>query len=171
MNTFLTIGAGAIALIAAVPFALPSAVTIEREAVLAADSDAIYDLLASNEGFQTFNPYRDDDPNLAITLSGPNRGVGSAFAFKGDGGEGTQTITALEPGRAVTMQIDLGAMGQPVQTFTLTPSAGGTKVIWSTEATFGMNPIGRVFGLFLDGRLGPVYERGLKNLEKAAQRA
>jgi hypothetical protein len=171
MNTFLTIGAGAIALIAAAPFALPSAVTVEREAVLAADSDVIYDLLASNEGFQTFNPYRDDDPNLAITLMGPDRGVGSVFAFKGDGGTGTQTITAMEPGRAVTMQIDLGAMGQPVQTFTLTPVVNGTKVNWSTEAAFGMNPIGRVIGLFLDGRLGPVYERGLKNLEKAAQRA
>ena len=171
MNTLMTIGAGAVALIAAAPFALPGAVTVEREAILAADSAAIYDLLASNEGFQSFNPYRDDDPNLAITLMGPERGVGSAFAFKGEGGEGTQTITALQPGRAVTMQIDLGAMGRPVQTFTLTPVADGTKVNWSTEAAFGMNPIGRVFGLFLDGRLGPVYERGLKNLEKAAQRA
>jgi len=140
VNTFLTIGARAIALIAAIPFALPSAVTIEREAILAADSDVIYDLLASNEGFQTFNPYRDDDPNLAISLSGPDRGVGSAFAFKGKGGEGTQTITALEPGQAVTMQIDLGAMGQPVQTFTLTPTTGGTKVIWSTEASLGSEP-------------------------------
>lgn len=171
MNTFLTIGAGAIALIAAAPFALPGAVTVEREAILAADSEVIYDLLASNEGFQSFNPYRDDDPNLAITLMGPTRGVGSAFAFEGDGGQGTQTITALDPGRAVTMQIDLGAMGQPVQTFTLTPQSDGTKVTWSTEARFGMNPIGRVFGLFLDGQLGPVYERGLMNLEKAAQRA
>ena len=171
MNTFLTIGAGTIALIAAVPFALPSAVTVEREAVLAADSNAIFELLASNEGFQAFNPYRDDDPNLAITLMGPQRGIGSAFAFKGEGGQGTQTITALEPGRTVTMQINLGAMGKPVQTFTLTPLAEGTKVTWSTEATFGMNPIGRVFGLFLDGQLGPVYERGLRNLENAAQRA
>lgn len=171
MNTYLMIGIGAVALVAVAPFALPSAVTVEREAVLAADSAAIYDLLASNEGFQAFNPYSDDDPNLAITLSGPDSGVGSSFAFKGEGGEGTQTITALDPGRTVTMQIDLGAMGQPVQTFTLTPMSDGTKVNWSTEAAFGMNPIGRVFGLFLDGQLGPVYERGLKNLEKAAQRA
>ena len=69
------------------------------------------------------------------------------------------------------MQIDLGAMGQPVQTFTLIPAGNATKVVWSTEARFGMNPIGRVFGLFLDGQLGPIYERGLKKLEKAAQRA
>lgn len=171
MNMFLTIGLGAVALIAIAPLALPGMVTVEREAVLSADSDRIYGLLASNKGFQTFNPYRDDDPQLAITLSGPDQGIGSAFAFKGNGGQGTQTITALEEGRTVTMLIDLGPMGQPVQTFTLTPTTNGTMVNWSTKATFGMNPIGRVFGLFLDGQLGPVYERGLKNLEKAAQRA
>ncbi|MEL6793099.1 MAG: SRPBCC family protein [Pseudomonadota bacterium] len=166
MNIALGAAVGVAALIAA-PFALPSAVTVEREAVVGAAPDAVFELLASNAGFQKINPWKDADPELKIALSGPDRGVGSAFSFKGDEGEGVQTITALENGRRIVTEIDLGPMGKPVQTFTIEPAEGGARVVWSTEARFGMNPIGRVFGLFMDGRLGPVYERGLANLANA----
>ncbi|MEO0385285.1 MAG: SRPBCC family protein [Pseudomonadota bacterium] len=160
--------AGGVALIAlaAAPYALPDHKTVERSAVIEATPDAIYPLLTSSAGFQTFNPYKDADPNLQITFDGPAEGIGAAFAFSGKDGQGTQTITHLEPNSSVTMQIDLGSMGQPVQTFTLEPVNGGTRVIWSVESQFGLNPIGRVFGLFLDSMLGETYERGLQNLSR-----
>lgn len=156
-------------LLVAGTFVLPSSVTVERTKVIAAEDAALFNIISGNESFQTFNPYKDTDPKLAITLSGPATGIGSAFAFKGVEGEGTQTITAIEPNRSVTMQIDLGAMGKPVQNFRLEPVAGGTEVKWSVTSDFGYNPAGRVFGLFMDGMLGPIYERGLGNLEKAVR--
>ncbi|MEM6382982.1 MAG: SRPBCC family protein [Pseudomonadota bacterium] len=163
-TTIAAIAASLIALAAIAPFALPSSKTVERTAIVDADPSDIYALLASTQGFQTFNPYRDTDPNLAITPMGPEAGIGAAFAFKGKEGEGTQTITRLEENTEVEMLIDLGAMGQPVQTFTLNAHADGTQIVWSVESEFGLNPIGRVFGLFMDGMLGPIYERGLSNL-------
>ena len=166
MNIAIGVAVGAAALIAA-PFALPSSVTVERTAVIDAAPEEVFEIFASGAGFQKINPWKDADPDLKIALSGPNRGVGSAFSFAGSEGEGTQTITALEDGRRVVTEIDLGPMGKPVQTFTIEPAESGARVVWSTEARFGMNPIGRVFGLFMDGRLGPVYERGLKNLAAA----
>lgn len=167
LTTIAAIAAGAVAIIALVPFALPSSKTVERTAVIAAPVDDIYALLSTTEGFQTFNPYRDTDPNLEITPQGPASGVGAAFAFKGKEGAGTQTITSMEENHQVEMLIDLGSMGQPVQTFTLDPQGDATQVVWSVRSDFGMNPIGRVFGLFMDGMLGPIYERGLGNLSRA----
>jgi Polyketide cyclase / dehydrase and lipid transport len=55
-----------------------------------------------------------------------------------------------------------------VQTFTLTPVGNRTQVTWATETNFGANPVGRVFGLMMDGYLGPIYERGLSNLGRVA---
>ncbi|MEL7414963.1 MAG: SRPBCC family protein, partial [Pseudomonadota bacterium] len=80
-------------------------------------------------------------------------------------------ITAMEENRSVTNLIDLGAMGKPVQTFTLIPVEGGTKVVWTTTSDFGMNPIGRVIGLFMDGFLGETYEQGLANISNAVKAA
>jgi uncharacterized protein YndB with AHSA1/START domain len=147
--------------------ALPSSKRVERSTVLAASPEAVFGLLSSTDGFQTFNPYRDDEPDLKIVPFGPASGVGAGFTFQGKDTKGTQTITAIEPNKSVTMVIDLGSMGKPVQTFSLQAENGGTRVSWATESTFGMNPVGRVFGLMMDRYLGPIYERGLANMAKS----
>lgn len=160
-------GSAVLLVLATAPYALPGNTHVERTAVIAAAPDEIFAMLSSNRGFQQFNPFKDTDPDLEIRLTGPERGVGSGFSFNGKDGSGTQTITALEENRSVTMKIDLGAMGQPTQHFHLTPVQDGTRVVWGMDAEFGLNPIGRIFGLFMDGQLGPVYERGLRNLSRA----
>ncbi|MEL6678133.1 MAG: SRPBCC family protein [Pseudomonadota bacterium] len=171
LSTFILAGGAIAATVAALPYALPGSATVERSAIIDASPEEIFPLLASNRGFQKINPYLDADPKLKIAFSGPDYGVGSTFAFDGKDGKGTQTITAMEENRSVTNLIDLGSMGQPVQTFTLTPVEGGTKVVWSTTSEFGMNPIGRVIGLFMDGFLGKTYEKGLTNISNAVTAA
>jgi len=153
------------------PFALPASKTVERSAIINADRETLYAMIASPKAYQKFNPYRDTDPNLKIEYMEIESGIGAGFSFKGKEGQGTQTVTALEENKKVTMLIDLGSLGKPVQTFTLTPTENGTQIVWSTKSEFGMNPIGRVFGLFLEKMLGETYERGLKNMEKAVTSA
>jgi carbon monoxide dehydrogenase subunit G len=148
--------------------ALPDTKRVERTSFVAAPVEAVYERLSSTAGFQTFNPYADSEPDLKITPSGPASGIGASFAFAGKDAKGTQTIVAVEANKSVTMQIDLGDMGKPVQKFTLTSENGGTRVTWATESNFGYNPVKRVFGLFMDGFLGPTYERGLENLAKVS---
>ncbi len=168
MTSHLILAALVVAGIAATPFLLPASTIVKRSAVVDAPAERIFPMIASNSGYQRFNPWKARDPKLKITMLGPDSGVGSGFAFDGQGGKGTQTITALEENASVTMQLDLGPMGRPVTTFRLEPAGERTKVTWSTRAEFGMNPIGRVLGLFLDGMLGSDYELGLKLLGDAA---
>lgn len=148
--------------------ALPGKRRVERSATIDASPEKVFALVSSTEGFQSFSPYKEDEPNLVIVPSGPSSGVGASFSFKGKDAEGSQTIIAIEENRSVTMQIELGAMGSPVQSFTLTPAGRQTRVTWATETNFGANPLGRVFGLMMDGYLGPIYERGLSNLGRVA---
>lgn len=164
------IGAGVVAaVIAAAPLmALPSTQTVTRSALIDADVSTVYQTLSSTAGFQTFNPYRDSDPDLTIEPFGPEAGIGAGFRFSGKEGTGTQTIVAQEENRSVTMQIDLGAMGKPTQTFVLAPQDGQTLVSWSVQSDFGFNPVFRVFGLFMDRMFGPIYERGLQTMQQTA---
>ena len=168
LSTVLIIGAGTIASLGLLSFVLPSKVHVEREATIQVPPSRLFELTSSNKGFQTFNPYKDADPDLKIELFGPETGIGSGFSFKGKDGEGTQTITNLEQNQSVTMQIDLGARGKPVQTFKFLKAENGTRVIWGLDADFGNNPIGRVIGLFMDKMMGETFERGLSNLSVAA---
>ena len=152
-------------------YALPASKTVSRRAIIKANAAEIYQLIVSTEGFQRFNPYCDTDPNLKISAFGPDSGVGAGFSFNGKEGKGSQTVIAVEPNRQVQMEIDLGPMGKPLQTFSLKQHSDSTEVVWSTRSEFGMNPVGRVFGLFLDKMLGSTYERGLKNLARAVATA
>jgi hypothetical protein len=169
-EALLVTGLGAAAAIAAT-FALPAAVRFERHRTIAATPASLLAVLDSGAGYQKMNPYKDADPKLGITLLGPERGIGSGFAFKGKDGTGTQIIIVMEEGRSVTMLIDMGAMGKSTHTYLLKPTDSGTTVTWRMDAGFGMNPIGRVFGLFLERMLGPTMERGLANLDRVVTNA
>jgi hypothetical protein len=164
--TILGGGTGAIALMAAGTMLLPRHVHVERQANINTDAGAVIALAASNEGYQRFNPYLSADPNLKITRYGPDTGVGSGFHFDGKDGKGKQTVAEVTR-NSVRYNIDLGAMGQPVQTIKTAAVADGILVTWSMDADLGMNPVARVFGLFMDGMIGKTLEQGLTNLASA----
>ncbi len=160
-------GGSAVALGSLATFVLPGERIVERSRDIDASSHEVFELLKSNAGYQQFNPWCDTDPELEVTLFGPQEGVGSGFSFAGKEGKGKQVIASLEENREVVVDIDLGLMGQPVTTFRLeSTGAHTTRVTWSTRMRFGMNPLKRVFGIFADGMLGSTYERGLDNLNK-----
>jgi len=159
--------AGVLAVSAAATLLLPRHIHVERKMTMNAGVQEILALAASNTGYQDFNPYSGSDPDLKITHFGPETGVGSGFHFDGKEGKGSQTVSAITD-NSVTYAIDLGPMGQPTQTITVTPSEEGSLVVWSMDADMGMNPIARVIGRFMDGMMGKTFEAGLKNLAGAA---
>ena len=165
--TVLGYGVGALMTISASTLLLPRHVTVTRSATVAAAPEAILKLAASNAGYQEFSPYK-SDPSLQIELVGPTSGVGSAFKFTSADVSGTQTVSAVSPSR-VDYAIDLGPMGKPKQSIEAIADGASTNVTWRMEADMGFNPIGRVMGLFMDGMQGPVFERGLSNLQNVAR--
>lgn len=160
-------GGGCLLVVAVIgTFFLPRHIHIERQATLAGTPQAVIALAASNRGYQKFNPYLSTDPDLKISLFGPQRGVGSGFRFDGKEGKGRQTVAAVTE-NSVRYDIDLGAMGKPTQKIVAEARPEGTRVVWSMDADLGMNPIARVVGLFMDGMIGKTFERGLSNLDAA----
>ncbi|MBB5515156.1 hypothetical protein FHS89_001166 [Rubricella aquisinus] len=145
---------------------LPRDVTVTRTASVTAPPHQIVALAASNAGYQRFNPYRSTDPELKIALFGPEAGVGSGFRFEGKEGKGQQVVSAVTADQ-VRYAIDLGPMGKPVQSIRAVPAGDHSDVTWTLEADLGFNPIARVMGLFMDGMVGPTFERGLRNLDTA----
>lgn len=167
LATIAAITATGLASLTAATFALPRHVVVERTAIVDAAPDAVLALAASNQGYQRFNPYRDADPNLKIDLFGPESGVGAGFHFDGREGRGSQTVADVTEYQ-VTYALDLGALGKPTQAITAVETEGGTQVTWRMQADLGRNPIFRVMGLFMDGMVGPNFERGLANIAEAA---
>ena len=158
---------GGLAALAVATLALPRHVSIERTAMMDAPPEAVIELAASNSGYQTFNPYKDLDPNLQVEMFGPASGVGSGFSFESKDGAGQQTVSAVTS-EQVTFALDLGPLGQPTQAISAVAVGGATEVTWTMDMDLGMNPVFRVMGLFMDGMIGPNFERGLAKMADVA---
>jgi hypothetical protein len=79
------------------------------------------------------------------------------------------SIAAIEPDSRVDMEVVFVEEGSAHATVVLEPAGAGTKVTWGLDTDLGFNPIGRYFGMMMDGMVGPDYEKGLARLKAAAE--
>jgi len=150
----------------------PRIVHVERAVLVDRPPDAVFPLVNSLHRFNEWSPWQAYDPQMRMTYSGPESGVGARMEWSGNSkvGHGSQEITASDKDARVVSTIDFGEQGPAEAAFKLTPVAGQTQVSWSLEIDMGNNPIGRYMGLLMDRNVGPDYERGLEQLKALAEK-
>jgi uncharacterized protein YndB with AHSA1/START domain len=161
-----------VALFFAVWALLPQHAHVERSVSTTATPGAVYALVDGFGRFNEWSPWPRLDPDTRYTYGGPETGVGARMEWTSDKpevGNGAQEVIAVEPGRSVTYDLDLG-MGSPTtSTITLVPEASGTRITWALDVDLSDSLLGRYFGLMLDRMVGPDYERGLAQLKALAE--
>ena len=82
---------------------LPSEFTVSRSIEIAKPADSVYATVTDFSVFTQWSPWVEKEPNIKVTLSGDKGTVGSSYAWVGTiTGQGSMTISALEPGKSVT---------------------------------------------------------------------
>ncbi|MEM1272329.1 MAG: SRPBCC family protein [Pseudomonadota bacterium] len=147
----------------------PRYVQVERHTEIAAAPEAVYAHVSSLKAFHEWSPWTGRDPNMEVTWSGPDQGVGNVMEWRSDVkgvGNGRQEITEVDENRQVKTALDFGSMGTAEAWFDLVPKGdGATRVTWGLNADMGNNPMGRWFGMMMDKWVGADYETGLSNLK------
>jgi uncharacterized protein YndB with AHSA1/START domain len=162
----------AIAALAAGAYLLPRNVIVERTATVSAPPEEVFALVNSLKRSAEWSPWMGLDPNMTVTYSGPDEGVGATMEWTSEDpavGNGRQEITASVPAERVESALDFGDMGTAEAWFVLAPDGSGTSVTWGLDADMGMNPIGRWMGLMMDRWIGADYEKGLASLKALAE--
>lgn len=160
---------GVVAVVAAlvlVGFLLPGQVHVERSVVINASADKVFPMLCDFEKTHTWSPWMEMEPEAKNTYTGAPCAVDHANEWSGEKvGQGKQWIVAITDNASVKTKLDFGEQGTADAEFVLSPEGEGTKVTWKFDTDLGANPIGRWFGLMMDGMIGGDYERGLSNLK------
>lgn len=153
----------------------PGEIDIKRSATLAASPTALFEQVNDHHKFEKWNPWMKLDPNVKNTFSGPESGVGSVCSWEGNNevGAGSATIIESKPGELVRLKMDWKRPMEGTSTvdFTFKPEGDKTVVTWRM---YGPNSfMGKAVGLFIDcdKMCGDQFEKGLANLEVAAQAA
>ncbi|OAN69317.1 hypothetical protein A8B78_05605 [Jannaschia sp. EhC01] len=157
-----------VAVAALVGMFLPRYVSVERDVVVDAPPEAVFPHVASLQAFSEWSPWGDLDPDMVLTYSGPEEGVGNVMEWTSEHpnvGNGRQEILEVVENESVRTALDFGDMGTAEAWWRLTPEGDGTRVVWGLTADMGSGPVGRWFGLMMDGWVGADYERGLGRLQ------
>lgn len=148
---------------------LPDKVQVQRSIQIERPPAQVFALINGFARFNEWSPWADYDATATYSLEGPASGVGATMRWRGDKGEGSQQITALEPDRRIDVALDFGDAGRATASFLLAPRGEGSDVTWTFGSDFEGNFIGRWMGLFLDRMVGGDYERGLAALKRLAE--
>lgn len=166
LKWILGIVGGLVALVLLVPALLPSAVHVERSAVINKPPENVYAYISDLNNFKQWNPFIEGDPTVQTQVTGS--GVGTVYSWKGDEqktGAGQMTIAALDPNKKVDLDMEMFApmAARFKASYILAPTDGGTQMTWTYDGENGY--FGRYFGLMMDGMLGPMFEKGMSNLK------
>ena len=153
----------------------PADFRIERSAAINAPGDVIFAMIDDFHQWSLWSPWEKIDPAMNRSFDGPTSGIGAIYAWTGNKkvGAGRMTILDSKPGDFVSIQLEfIKPFAATNRTsFKLTPSDAGTHVTWSMEGRNGF--ILKAFTVFLnmnmDKMVGKDFERGLANLNTAAQ--
>lgn len=161
-----------IVLLVAIAFVLPRDVSVSRSIVVDAAPDKVWPHVSSLSATREWSPWMSLDPDMVVTLSGPEEGVGNRMDWVSDEpnvGTGSQEIVAATENVRVDTALDFGSMGTANATILLEPSGDSTLITWSFETDMGMNPMARWMGLMMDRWVGADYEKGLTNLKQLVE--
>lgn len=171
---YLLLGLAAlVAIVLVIGLFLPDSVHLEREIQIDAPPSTVFTIVNGYGRLHDWSPWTQIDPeNTVDTFTGPAQGVGAKHTWQSDHpnvGNGSQEIIESTPYTSVKNYLDFGPQGDATSFFTLTPKDDGTHVVWGFDTEFGMDIMGRYFGLMMEKFIGTPYEEGLANLKALAE--
>ncbi|MBJ7458820.1 MAG: SRPBCC family protein [Thermoleophilaceae bacterium] len=147
---------------------------VVRSAQIDAPAERVFALIDRFKSWTEWSPWEGIDPDLERTYEGPETGVGSKYAWKGNRkvGEGKMEITASQPSSRVELDLHFlkPIKAENVTIFELEESpAGATMVTWRMLGR--QKGMMRIMGMFfkIDKMVGPDFEKGLAQLKTAAE--
>ncbi len=169
---FLKISAGIGVLVAAFLIYVavqPADFKISRQITIHAKPEVIFPYINNSKKGYEWMPWKEIDPQVVITMTGPEEGVGagSSWTSKGKMGEGKAVVTESIPNKSVKTELTYTkpmAMTQQAE-MTLVEGPDGTVANWTVT---GKNTfMGRLFCTFMnmDKMVGGQFEKGLNTLK------
>ncbi len=147
--------------------------TVTRTTTINASVQRVHSLVNDFHEWQQWSPWEGLDPQMQRTYTGPDAGVGAAYAWEGNrkAGKGDMTITGDAPEQVdVALHFEKPFEQHNTFAFRLTPVGdAATSVEWRMDGE--LTGITRLFAVVksMDSLVGPDFEKGLSQLKRVAE--
>ncbi|HZQ46856.1 MAG TPA: SRPBCC family protein [Verrucomicrobiae bacterium] len=151
----------------------PSDFRVSRSITISAPPEVVFPQVNDFHRWEAWSPWAKLDPNAKNSFSGPDAGVGAAFAWSGNNqvGAGRMNITESRPGELILINLEFERpmKGTNLTEFTFRPDGNQTIVTWTM--TGKNNFMAKAFSLFVncDKMVGGQFEKGLSQMKSLSE--
>lgn len=152
----------------------PSEYKISRRLLIHAQPEVLFSYINNSKKMNEWMPWAEEDPQVQMSYSGPDEGIGSISSWDSAGTMGTGKSTIIESiaNSSTKTRIDYFKPMEMIQMsdMLLTPQAEGTMVSWAVTGQNGF--MNRVFCVFMnmDKYIGGKFEKGLSKLKNLVEK-
>jgi len=172
MKKALIVVVAVIAVLLVFPYLLPSNIKVERTTEINKSVDVVYGKVNNLKSWEEWDPWFAKDPDMNSEYTGAEEGVDAKRCWDSDNpdvGKGCLTILESEANASIKAQLDFDGQNPGSGSWKFSDNEGVTTVTWAMNINMGMNPIGRVLGLFMDRMIGPDFDKGLESLKQVCE--
>ena len=158
-----------VALVVIAGFFLPSQVHIERSLMMKSPPSSVFSQINDLKTWNGWMPFNKMDSTMKQTYGEKTMGEGASYSWESKKmGNGSVTISKSMPNENIDVALYFKEMGTAKSGYKIEKTDGGTKVTWTMEQEMGNNPINRIKGAIMTKFMGPVFDRGLKDLDSTS---
>ena len=150
----------------------PNSFEVTRTKTLNAPQSVVYNNIIDFKNWEAWNSWKEEKPEIKITLPEQTNGVGGSYTWEDEDGVGRMNTIATEPMTTISQEMQFGEFPKSDIKWNLQPNANGsTEVTWTIsgkDLPFGF----KMFSAFMGGmekQIGPHFERGLTLLDSVLQ--
>ena len=148
---------------------LPEDYGMSRSIEVNAPAEVIFEQVNNLKKNEAWSPWKAQDATLKMTYGPTTKGKGATYSWTSENsGAGTLTIEESLPPTKIRNALNFQGQGSGTGIWTFEPKGKTTHVTWAMEGKAD-GLVGRYFGLFIDGMVGPSFEAGLSSLKKVAE--
>ena len=149
---------------------LPTEYEVKRDVRIQAPIAVIHPYVNDLEKWPAWEPWREADPTIKITLGDITQGVGASQSWTGDSGSGELTFTKSDPETGIAYDLTFDEVYECQSQVTYrSETDGSTHVEWTMTGDTGTPIIGGYFAMLMDSMVGPMFDSGLKKLKAAVE--
>ena len=159
--------AGLVLLLALISYFLPAGIHIEREMVIEAPVELVFEQVNDFRNWEKWSPWTKMAPDMINEYAGTASGVGHVHRWVSDHARvasGTQEIIESQPNRMIRIHTDFERQADGQSTWRFEEVEGGPGTSWTMDVHVGKSPASKYVGLLLDAMMGPLFERGLADM-------
>ena len=160
-----------IIILGVIGYFLPTTFTLNKSVTISSTPAHIHEYVGDLSRWQIWTVWKDDDPEIEITIGEKTTGIGAQQSWKDKHSGGSLTFTSWSPEKGIEYDLFFQAGKYKSKSAIQydSRSTTRTRVRWSLDGNMSMPIIGGYFAILMKYSIGKMFQESLTQLKTVVE--